>query len=81
MVDLLNELILNWTRWLRHVMFIFKTLYFRYKRNLSQRQLLKDDIGQSESFICNGESLKSYIDHSSGSGSGIPFLVSVIYII
>ncbi|VDI34740.1 bone morphogenetic protein receptor type-1B-like [Mytilus galloprovincialis] len=50
-------------------------LYIRYKRNLSQRQLLKDDIGQSESFICNGESLKSYIDHSSGSGSGIPFLV------
>jgi hypothetical protein len=52
---------------------------FRYKRKTAQRGILKGEIEQSESFLCNRDSLKSYIDHSSGSGSGIPFLVCLVY--
>ncbi|XP_069125157.1 bone morphogenetic protein receptor type-1B-like [Argopecten irradians] len=53
------------------------TLYIRHRRRDEYPEpFLKDERDQSESFMAHGDSLRGLIDeHTSGSGSGLPFLI------
>ncbi|OWF49791.1 bone morphogenetic protein receptor type-1B-like [Mizuhopecten yessoensis] len=50
------------------------SLYIRHRRRDDYPEpFLKDE--QSESFMHHGDSIRGLIDHTSGSGSGLPFLI------